>query len=75
MTWLIGWECKSSNALSGPVLIGRGLVPKSIKSHYAVLRVQENRSKRKEAGKAVKRILYLLHLVSYFLSLESFWWV
>ena len=24
-TWLIGWECKSSNVLSGPVLISRGL--------------------------------------------------
>ena len=24
-TWLIGWECKRGDALSGPALIGRGL--------------------------------------------------
>jgi hypothetical protein len=32
MTWLIGRECKNSNVFSGPVLIGRGLGPKSKKT-------------------------------------------
>ena len=35
---MIGRECKSSNAFSGPVLIGRGLVFEIIKNHYAVFR-------------------------------------
>jgi hypothetical protein len=41
---LIGRECKSSNAFSGPVLIGRGLVPKSKKFHYAVLKEQQQKT-------------------------------
>ena len=36
-TWWIGRECKRSNALSGPVLIGRGLDQKHWRSHECAL--------------------------------------
>ena len=45
-TWWIGRECKHSNVLSGPVLIGRGLDQKKtfeerlIATHYIVFSVQ-----------------------------------
>ena len=57
MTWLIGQECKCSNALSGLILIGRGLDQRNrqdrsltsgvktsgllVAEHYIVLRVQD----------------------------------